>query len=232
MVPSTVCRGSRLVYGSWKTIWTSRPRRRRSRNERAGVERSCPHARIVPAVGRSSPTIIFAIVVLPEPDSPTMASEPPSGSENETSLTATWLPKTLRSPSTSRTASAMDGDLHPSSQLLGPHAPGQAAIELNERRPRCAADIVHVRAPRGERALVLRCLERRQRSSWNGRQPMGGAVDAWTRSSQRRGVWVQRITVQQVGGTDFDDLSPVHHCSPVAHRGGKVEVVRDEQDGE
>src|ERR1700680_3737166 len=97
---------------------------------------------MVPAVGRSRPTIIFAIVVLPEPDSPTMASEPPSGSENDTSSTATWLPKTLRSPRTSRTASAIDGNLHPSSQVPRPHAPGETAVELRQRGPRFAAGIL------------------------------------------------------------------------------------------
>ena len=42
------------------------------RADRAGRDRSRPQAVIVPVVGRSRPTIIRAIVVLPEPDSPTI----------------------------------------------------------------------------------------------------------------------------------------------------------------
>ena len=38
------------MYGSWNTIWTSPPRRRRSAVVRAGCERSRPHAAIVPLV--------------------------------------------------------------------------------------------------------------------------------------------------------------------------------------
>ena len=49
-------------------------------------------ARMVPAVGCSSPMIILATVVLPGPDSPTIASDSPSAMENETSSTATSSP--------------------------------------------------------------------------------------------------------------------------------------------
>jgi hypothetical protein len=93
---SALCRGSRLVYGSWKTICTSRPRCRRLPAARAGVLRSLPQALICPLVGRSRPMIILAIVVLPEPDSPTIASDSPSPTVNDTSSTATRSPNSLR----------------------------------------------------------------------------------------------------------------------------------------
>lgn len=45
---------------------------------------------MVPLVGRSRPTSIRAMVVLPDPDSPTMPSEPPAGTVKSTSATAVW----------------------------------------------------------------------------------------------------------------------------------------------
>ena len=47
-----------------------------------------PSSRIRPAVGVTSRTRLRAIVDLPEPDSPTTASEPPRGTLKETSSTA------------------------------------------------------------------------------------------------------------------------------------------------
>ena len=93
---------------------------------------------IVPWVGLSSPTIILAMVVLPEPDSPTMASDPASGMANETSSTATSGPNSLRRPETASAAvplaagvvapatpvSGIGGHLQLPAQLLSPHAPG------------------------------------------------------------------------------------------------------------
>ena len=83
----TVWRGSSEVYGFWKTSWIWRARcRRRSRRltpsdlSRANVT--------TPAVGRSSPTSIFATVVLPEPDSPTIPTAPARWRVNDMSATA------------------------------------------------------------------------------------------------------------------------------------------------
>src|SRR5262249_54286446 len=70
---------------------------------RAGRERSRPQATMVPEVGRSRPTIIRATVVLPLPDSPTMASDRPGSRSKLMSSTATRAPKTLRRLSTDRT---------------------------------------------------------------------------------------------------------------------------------
>jgi hypothetical protein len=49
---------------------------------------SWPSKRIVPRVGAYRPTIIRAIVDLPQPDSPTSASVSPALIENETPSTA------------------------------------------------------------------------------------------------------------------------------------------------
>src|SRR3954453_20156755 len=104
---------------------------------------------IVPAVGRSRPTIIRATVVLPLPDSPTIASDRPGSRSNVTSSTATWVPKTLRSPWTDSTGprwSAIDGlpfgrcgvvgrcgaGPHPAAQVGGPLAADLIAVQLGE----------------------------------------------------------------------------------------------------
>src|SRR6202049_1844620 len=102
---------------------------------------------MVRAVGRSRPTIILATVVLPEPDSPTMASEPPSGTENATSSTATRPPYSLRRPSTASTGSGMQCDLELAEQLFCARAPRQASVELDQRRPALAAHVSRVSAP-------------------------------------------------------------------------------------
>src|SRR6202453_3718826 len=128
MASAALCRGPGLFEGSWRPIGPSLPRRRRSRDDRAGRDRSFPHARIDPAVSRSSPTIIFAMVVLPEPDSPTIASDPPAGIENDTSSTAVKSPNVFRSPEAMRTGSGIGG-LQLAAQLGRPDAPGHAAVE-------------------------------------------------------------------------------------------------------
>ena len=46
---------------------------------------------------------------------------------------------------------------------------------------------------------------------------------------QRRRVGVQRIAVEQIRGRGLDDLPGVHDRGAVAHRGGQLEVVGDEQ---
>src|SRR5215471_15194013 len=79
---------------------------------------------MVPAVGRSSPTIIRAMVVLPEPDSPTIASDLAEGTVKLTASTATRSPNSLRSPFTSSTGRsplpAMVGCDGPSSDIWRP----------------------------------------------------------------------------------------------------------------
>src|SRR5580692_9578208 len=204
MARSAVCRGSRLVYGSWKTIWISPPRRRRSRADRAGLDRSRPHAVIVPLVGRSRPTIIRAIVVLPDPDSPTIASDRPGGIANETLSTATRLPNSLRSPIASRTGAVLPApscsdmsSLQVPAQLAGPAASRHAAVELGQLRNRRQAGRLRVRAPGRERALTGRRLERRQRPAGDSAQPARLLRDLRPGRRERRGIGMQRIAVQQ-----------------------------------
>src|SRR5580692_4490317 len=102
---------------------------------------------MVPEVGRSRPTIIFAIVVLPEPDSPTIASDSPAGTENETSSTAVKSANFLV-----RCATSSIRHLQLPAQLGRAHAPGRPAVELRQRHGRGTARVRGVRAPGRERA--------------------------------------------------------------------------------
>src|SRR5712691_5513538 len=91
-----------------------------------------------------------ATVVLPDPDSPTTASDPPSGTVKPTPSTATSGPYSLRRFSTCRTASGIEGDLQFAEQLGGTDAPRHAAIQLHQRRPAAPANVCRVRASGGE----------------------------------------------------------------------------------
>ena len=237
MAPSAVWRGSRLVYGSWNTICTSRPRRRRSAADRAGRDRSRPQAVIDPAVGRSSPTIIRAIVVLPDPDSPTMAIEPASATRNDTSSTATRSPNSLRSEVTSRTGvtarsalAGADGQASPRSSRARTHRDRPPSSSVISGSP--ARQSSWRAAPGRERALVGRRLERGQRAAGDGQQPVGRLRDVGAGRRERRGVRVQRVVVQPGRRADLHDLPGVHHRGAVADGGGELQVVRDEHHGQ
>src|SRR5690349_4607305 len=112
-----------------------------------------------------------------------MASDPAAGTVNDTSSTATSGPNSLRRPATSSTGTPgpgaplvsgigpLSGRLHGQlpAELVRPHAAGQPAVEFGHRGCGRPAGILGPVAPGGERALVRRGLERRQR-------PAGGRV--------------------------------------------------------
>src|SRR4051794_26394930 len=227
---SALWRGSRLEYGSWKTICTSLPRRRRSFAHPRRVEPARPPAVIVPAVGAVSPTSIRATVVLPDPDSPTIASDPPGATERSTPSTARTSPKTLRSPLAASTGSAMGHHLLGGAveQLRGADAAHEPAVERLDRRPGRAAGVDDVRAARRERAAVRR-LERADRPAGDRRQAAHRGVDRGPRGRERRGVGMQRAVVQVRARAGLDDLPGVHDRRAVAHGAGELEVVGDEQ---
>ena len=84
-ISMTVCRGFKLLNGSWKTIWT--------RSETRDVP-AIPSLTLLPnrlydpeAIG-TRPTSDFTSVVFPQPDSPTILRILPCGNSNETSSTA------------------------------------------------------------------------------------------------------------------------------------------------
>src|SRR5262245_28188056 len=180
---------------------------------------------MVPLVGRSRPTIIRAIVVFPEPDSPTMASDRPGARRNDTSSTATRSPNSLRRPEASRTGALLVSAITGRPQLppayLRAHTPGQPAIDLGEPGHGGPADVVGMRTPGRVRAFVRRGLERRQWPAGNGRQPGCGARDVRARRGEGGGVGVQRVVMQQRRGAELDYLARVHHGGPVADGGDR-----------
>ena len=111
--PSAICQptvktGLRAVEGSWKTIATSDPRMARSCSAET-LSTFLPEMTTAPdrcAVSGSRPRMDRAVTVLPDPDSPTMASTSPGETDSETSLTACTSPpsveKVTSRPSTSR----------------------------------------------------------------------------------------------------------------------------------
>ena len=68
-----------------------------------------PSSRMLPRVGRSSPTITFSSVLLPAPFGPTTATMSPSSIPNVTPSTAGSPPKRFVMPSTSRSRLGLRG---------------------------------------------------------------------------------------------------------------------------
>src|SRR6185437_11438141 len=221
-----VWRGSSELYGSWNTIWVSRPRRRRSAALRAGELRSAPATAMRPEVGVSRPTSIRASVVLPEPDSPTAAISSPRP--------APRTRNTLRSRSTSRTAPLPTGArLLAQRPQLGVHLFGAAAA--HEARPQGPQHLLlrralrfAVRAAVGEGAS-LRRLECRARPAGDRSQAFGGGVEARPRRQERGGVGVEGVGVQAGARLLLDDRAGVHDAGAVADGAGQLEVVGDEE---
>ena len=91
----TVCVGLSEDSGSWKIIPTSSPRILRSSSGRNWVT-SLPASLIVPPAMRpplgSNCMIDSAVIVLPQPDSPTMPSVSPSATSSDTPSTACTTP--------------------------------------------------------------------------------------------------------------------------------------------
>ena len=229
-------RGSRLEYGSWKTIWTSRRGARRSLGaERAGVERSRPQAVIVPAVG-----------AVEADDHPRDGRLARAGLADDRQRAALGH----------REVDVVDGDdvaellaqpaglehrlRHGASDRRG--SPRQRPRSSRARRQRTSPPSS---ASSGGRAARQASCARAQRGA--NAQPGGAsnadtgrpgiaasrcavAVDVGRARRERRGVRVQRVVVEQASAAlRLDDLPGVHDRRAVAHRGRELEVVGDEQ---
>ena len=216
--------------------WSTGPGRRSAPRGRAGGARAPTRAGrgAVAAAGgdrarrsaRSRPTIIRATVVLPEPDSPTMASEPPAGdARTTTSSTATSVAELLaqaRDLEDRRQArrSAM-GRL----QAAGRAAPRRAGSAPRRRRAarsggRAARQRSCACGQRGANAQPSRRLERRQRPAGDRRaagRAVGVDVAAGRRPARRcRGAAGRRAAARDA--LRLDDLPGVHHRGAVADR--------------
>ena len=86
----------RVKMSSRLNSWNTKPRlsrRKAAASDSRTADMSRPSSSTRPAVGLSSAARIFSRVVLPEPDSPMMATYSPSSTEKSTCRRAvTWLP--------------------------------------------------------------------------------------------------------------------------------------------
>ena len=202
---------------------------------RAGVERSRPQARIVPAVGRSRPTIIRATVVLPEPDSPTMASEP-AGRERRTRRRRRRpaSPNSLRRPIHLEDRLSRTGNRPPGVAVGAPRRGTQrhdaapavgrsCGVASRGSGPATCGQRARTRSPTGaSNADSGRPGNRREpRRPWRrcraGRRP----------ARRCRGAAGRRAAA--LSGAGLHDLAGVHHRRAVADGGGQLQVVGDEQ---
>src|SRR5665213_2067831 len=97
---------------------------------------SSPPSRILPDVGSSSPAIMRSVVVLPQPDGPSMTKNEPSATVKLDSLTAVKPPKALWSFSTRISAIALvpevaDDDKH---HRAGEHGDERIRVETERQR--------------------------------------------------------------------------------------------------
>ena len=82
MMSPTVIRGFSEAYGSWKITWISR-RTSRHLPPPDRVKMSRPRYQAWPPVAFSRRRMVRALVVLPQPDSPTRPSVSPRCSSND-----------------------------------------------------------------------------------------------------------------------------------------------------
>src|SRR2546430_14782908 len=187
-----------------------------------------------PAVGCSRSSTSFAVVVLPQPDSPTRPSVLPGSMVNEMSSTAlTTAVARAKSPRrtgkclvrfvASRTGPAM---------LAGkPAAAGMSVGHAELGRCLRAAPVHDFRAARVERAAA-----RERGGVWrlavDRGEPRAAVAEARDGLEERPGVRMRRRVVDPRHGAGLDEAAPVHHRDLVAHLGHDAEVVGDEDERE
>src|SRR5262245_27423635 len=240
MIEPTRMRGFSEAYGSWNTACTERRYARRF--ALSSVWRSCPSKRMMPPVGRSSSSTIFAVVVLPQPDSPTTPRVLPGSIENEMSSTARTTAtsrdsrprltgKCLTRFLASRTGPAMVASASPRDGRRQPAAARLRVGDAELGRGLGAAAVHHLWTARMERAARGR-RRRIRRLPVDGGEPLATVAEPRDRLEQRPGVGVRRRVVDLLDRPGLDQAARVHHRDLVAHLGDDTEVVRDEDQGE
>src|SRR5262245_16092843 len=176
---------------------------------------------MAPAVGCSAASTSLAVVVFPQPDSPTRPSVSPRSMAKLTPSTALTQPRTPLSsePPTgkcflrSRTSSSGS----PTRRLRRgqPAARGAATVQPYVRRLLDPAALHRARAARMEAAA-----ERQARQvgglagddvEWRAHAELGNGVEQGAR------VGMLRIVEEPADRLQLDDLARVHHRDPVAH---------------
>src|SRR4029453_16977812 len=129
---------------------------------------SSPPSRIAPVSGRSKPAIIRSVVVLPEPDGPSIVKNSPSATCRSTLSTRATGPCVLRAPSTTTSANALPEDVEPAVEVLvGDRERDEDADHVAVEPAREQDEPSVARLPRDARRLVgrpLRQLEREHRA--------------------------------------------------------------------
>src|SRR2546422_1153290 len=213
--------------------------RSRSRNSvfESGCVTSSPRKRICPNVARTSPTRVFAMVVLPHPLSPTRPNTSPSAMEKVTPSTA-WTfasppPRsrctkplytekcTFRSR-TSRSGLVIETNLV---QMAG-DLPMVFSHEPNLREDRLA-DVHSFLAPEIERAAG-RVTEK---TGWfAGHRIQLRRLQIDHRSEKTLGVWVAWLPEQGDSRSLLRDSAGIHHRDAVCELRDQPQVVGDEED--
>src|SRR5215470_8989658 len=241
MIEPTRMRGLSDAYGSWNTACTERRYARRLPPSSAW--RSWPSKRMTPPVGRSSSSTILAVVVLPQPDSPTTPRVRPGSIENEMSSTArtTATSREIRPRLTgkcltrflaSRTGPAMVASASPRDRRR--RQPAAARLRVRDAklgRSFGAAAVHHFGTARVKRAARGR-RRRIRRLPIDGGQPLAAVAEPRNRFQERARVGMRRRVVDLLDRPGLDQAARVHHRDLVAHLGDDAEVVRDEDQGQ
>ena len=190
MIAPTVLRGFSDEYGSWKIICMSR--RSRFSGAPFAAVMSAPSNATLPLVGSSRRSMRRAVVLLPQPVSPTMPSVSPRRTSSETPSTA-WTAPSPR-PRTPRDSGKCLTRSRISTRLSG-RAHRRAA------RPRRAP-------PRGACRRAARATARAAARSPAGMRPRAGARPApLERRLDRRGGWahVRAARMKRAAGRQVDE---------------------------
>src|SRR5712691_2847655 len=190
---------------------------------------------MVPAVGASAARMSFAVVVLPQPDSPTRPRVSPVLIVKLTPSTALTQPRLLprREPPTGkyflRPRTSSNGSLT-GGLLQGLPAPDGPAVAQG-----LLAGLFSTATVQGVRAAGVKAAARRQgREIW---RLAGDGVERLLAPQLRHGVeqssgvGVLRCVEQVPHRLHLDDLAGVHYRYFVTHLGHNAQVVGDEDEG-
>src|SRR5215475_5948271 len=192
---------------------------------------SSPRNRIDPAVGFSSIRIIFIVVVLPHPDSPTRPTVSPAPIEYETPSTAFTSPTGFWKMRPFMTGKCFfRSRISSNVSLIVP--PTTSSGYSGSRPPEIqgdftAAAVLSVRATRIKRTTSRRVGEVRG-LPFNTPEPLRPVGQFRHRLQQRLGIGMRRLVKNRPHWGPFDQLAGIHHPDVVTHLGNNPDVMGNE----
>src|SRR5712691_611448 len=240
---SRVMRGLREMNGSWKIICISRRRARSSEGRSWPIsitEPSLTRMKISPLVGSIARSMQRAVVVFPQPLSPTRPSVSPSSMWKSTPSTARTCPtvrfqKPLRmgkcfcSPAT---RSKTWGEREVNSSLIEEAAHGVLISHASQARGLPVARPRHeFRTARMEGASRRPVIGMRHGARDRDQALSGARSNAGNRAQEGLGIGMPRGVEDLVDGGLLDHASQVHHRHVSGPLGADAQVMRDEHDG-